>query len=198
MKNPFSAPSKDKSVAPVKHNWGKRIPALALVVAGALIGYMGNEWSNPIVIVIGCAMLAVGIMMVWSKWDFGGGRIYSKPGEGESPGPQLPPNCFLIQLKGVGFAHIEAPPEGQPSKCRNDNKWYYRVLQKNGEDSRELLELPDADNIYDPREFANPVTMPNNRKYFSWAPDNIKKVAVGIMGLVAGGEIIGLIALGGG
>jgi len=198
MKNPISKKAKDKNVTPVKHNWSKIIPAAVLILAGALIGYMGNSWSNPIIIVIGCAMLVSGIMMLKSKWDFGGGRIYRKQEGNDSDDPQMPPNCLLVKPDRVNFVYIKTPPDGQPAKCRNDNKWYFLIAQENGEDSRKILTLPDTDNIYDPREFANPVTMPNNKKYFSWAPDNIKKVAVGVMGLIAGGEIIGLIALGGG
>ena len=60
--------------------------------------------------------------------------------------------------------------------------------------------LPDDDEnerYYDPIEFANPVTMVSNLKYFTWSASTMQKISIGVMALVIVGEIIGIIVLGG-
>jgi len=74
------------------------------------------------------------------------------------------------------------------------------VLGQHALDKLTEFKLPDDDDTqryYDPAEFANAVTMPSNKKYFSWSFSTMQKVSIGVMALVLTGEIIGIVAIGG-
>ncbi len=92
-----------------------------------------------------------------------------------------------------------------PQKCYNDGNFYYvqqitdavsEYLKIKAEAITEFV-LPDGDTddrYYDPGEFANVVTMPCNKKYYTWSATKIQKIYAGVMALIIMGLIIGLIA----
>lgn len=106
-------------------------------------------------------------------------------------------NSLNIYADRVAFED-ESNPVGMPWTNFHDNALYY-VHFKDG-DKLEPFKLPDDDEnerYYDPKEYANVITMPLNKKYFSWAPDLFKKIAIGAMLIIIIVEVIGLVALAG-
>lgn len=168
---------------------------LVLFGIGGAMAYLGNDTGNPLLILLGFAGLAGGVMLFLQWRHMGEARILAEQGE---EGKGKPQDCLLIDAERITFCSFLNPP-GQAQKCYNDGKFYH-VLRPN--DIGELVEftLPDDDEgerYYDPTEFANPVTMPSNKKYFTWSASLMQQISVGVMGLVIAGLIIGLIALGG-
>ena len=183
-----------------KFNWRNHIKDLYLVgsissaVVGGVVAFIGNSLGNPVLIVFGFCGLAGGFMLFRAGRHIGDVRLI-KNGEGDKP--LLPPNSLNVYEKKIEFAHIEKP-KGQSVKCLNDSKFYHVHIDGDSKEGLKELQLPDDDEkerYYDPAEFANPVTMPSNKKYFTWSASTMQKISVGIMALVIAGEIIGLIAI---
>jgi len=173
----------------MRQRWFKLIMAVPLIVFGGIIAFFGNMATNPFIIVIGMGSVAAGVMAAWS-W-FQGSTIKV---EKEAQALERIANSLIISKDYIKFAH-EDKPLGYQSKCRNDGKSYYVMLDFAEE--KIPFTLPDEEMVDDPREFANPVTMPCNKKYFSWFKPEFQKVSTIILGVTIIFEIIGLIALGG-
>lgn len=167
---------------------------LALFGVGGAIAYLGNNTENPFLIVLGFAGLG-GSFILFLQWrNMGDVRILGGSGE-----EAMPPNSLILSPEEVAFAYIYNPP-GQSQKCYNDGKFYHVLSFGKGDKLFQEFALPDDDEqerYYDPQEFANPVTMPSNKKYFTWSATWMQTISLGIMAIVIAGEIIGLIALGG-
>ena len=138
--------------------------AILMVVAGGGIAVLGNLQKNPIIIGTGFFIALGGILLFLRYRETADTRIL--PG-----GKKLarPANALLIYEGEVEFDYIKKPA-GHQQRCLNDGKWYHTLTGKQG-DKRTLTEftLPDDrtdGRHYDPREFANPVTMPANAKLF--------------------------------
>jgi len=171
---------------------------LVLFSIGGAIAYLGNNTKNPALILIGFAGLA-GSFMLFLWWrNMGQVRILAEQGE-EGEAGAAPPNSLVIYPDRIAFAYIENAP-GQTQKCFNDGKFYHVLCPGEKEGQFQEFTLPDDDEkerYFDPQEFANPVTMPSNKKYFTWSASTMQKISVGIMALVIVGLIIGLVAMGG-
>jgi len=183
-----------------KFNWRNYIKSLYLIgaissfVVGGFVAFMGNSLSNPLLIVFGFFGLAGGFMLFWAWRRIGDVRLIKRDEGGK---PLLPPNSLNVYEKMIEFAHVDKP-KGQSVKCLNDGKFYHVHIDGDSKEGLKELQLPDDDEkerYYDPAEFANPVTMPSNKKYFTWSASTMQKISVGIMALVIAGEIIGLIAI---
>jgi len=171
--------------------------SIALFALGGFIAYMGNATGNPLVILLGFAGMAVGFLLFRAWRNRSEVRHIGKDKGGESGDGEIPNSLNLYPDK-VEFAYVENPL-GQSQKCLNDGK-YYHVHKANILGELEEFKLPDDDDkerYYDPTEFANPVTMPSNKKYFVWSFSTMQKISVGVMALVIVGLIIGLVAMGG-
>lgn len=194
---------------------------------GGVVAVVGNNTGNPLLIVVGFAGLAGGVLLL-RKWrSLKEGRIVGKVVE--------KPNCLAISKSHINFLHLEEDKLlGLSQKCYNDSKYYYihRVDDISPPSREELLErlddivrepvlvkeklegitdngnglrmshfeLPDDDEnerYYDPGEMANVVTMPSNKKYFAWSASLMQTIKIGLMALVIAGEVIGLVAMGG-
>lgn len=174
---------------------------LVLFVIGGAVAYLGNNTVNPLLIIFGFAGMAGGVMLFQQWRHMGEARILGEKGEkgeeGEVEG--MPPNSLIISPNRIAFAYVCNPP-GQSQKCYNDNKFYHILRDGKGEKQYQEFTLPDDDDkerYYDPGEFANPVTMPSNKKYFTWSASLMQQVSVGLMAVIIAGLIVGLIALGG-
>jgi len=189
----------------LKGDWrqyGKRlrlIGAIMVFVVGASIAYLGNEAANPLMIVPGFLIMAGGFMLFLSWRRSGDIRHIVKKEDGEEVVITAPPNSLNIYLNKVEFAFVENPL-GQSQKCLNDGKYYHIHKVTEGQDGEVLSEfvLPDDDETeryYDPTEFANPVTMPSNKKYFTWAASTMQKISLGIMALIIFGLVIGMVVV---
>lgn len=184
-------------------NWFKILPAAAMVIAGLIIAFIGNAAVSAPIIVLGAAIMAGGVMLFMSGWKTGGVRIITADEIGDTTAPTVKvggiPNSLNLYKNKIAFECVENPI-GQQQKCYNDTKWYF-VHKFNYATSRlEEFSLPDDEDsqrYYHPREFANVVTMPANKKLFEPIPSLFQKIAIGIMAVVIGAEIIGLIALSG-
>lgn len=169
---------------------------LALCVMGGAVAFLGNSTANPLLIIFGFAGMA-GSVLLFQQWrHMGETRILREQGE---DGEAVPQDCLVIYQDRIAFPCSFINPPGQPQKCYNDGK-FYPVLCPN--EVGELVEftLPDDDEkerYYDPGEFANPVTMPSNKKYFTWSASLMQQVSVGLMAVIIAGLVVGLIALGG-
>lgn len=178
-------------------NYLRYLHLLAIVVLfgiGGAVAYLGNNTQNPLLILVGFAALS-GSFILFLQWrNMGAARILGESGKDGGPLP----NSLVIYPSRIVFDYFLHAP-GQPQKCYNDGKFYY-VLRGEEASYLEELTLPDEDEkerYYDPQEFANPVTMPSNKKYFTWSASLLQTVSLGIMAIVIAGEIIGLIVLGG-
>lgn len=169
---------------------------LMLFGIGVAVAFLGNSTENPLLIIFGFAGMA-GSVMLFLQWrHMSEARILVEKEEG---GESIPQDCLVIYPDRIVFPCSFINPPGQPQKCYNDGK-FYPVLRPN--EAGELAEftLPDDDEkerYYDPGEFANPVTMPSNKKYFTWSASLMQQVSVGLMAVIIAGLIVGLIALGG-
>jgi len=106
----------------------------------------------------------------------------------------IPANALNIYTDRVDFEYDDNPI-GMQQKCYNDNRFYF-VHKIDGKNKQEFT-LPDdndSDRYFDPGEFANVVTMPCNKKYYTWASTLMQKIYTGVMTAIIIGLIIGLIA----
>lgn len=175
----------------IKRGWKQLIMAVPLVLVGGLIGFMAQAAANPFLIVIGFAMMAAGALLFKNWWQLSEVVLDKKTGKEESA-----PNSFNIYRDRVEFSYIEKPL-GWPHKFHNDSKYYYQHIEDGGQEKLKAHALPDVENVDDPKEFANPVRMPCNEKYFTWYKPGLQKLSTITLGVVIGLEVIGLIALGG-
>lgn len=111
----------------------------------------------------------------------------------KATGPE--PNSINIYPDKVVFEYVKKPL-GMAQQCLNDSKEYY--VQEYDPVNNKMKEwaLPDSNEdarYYDPKEFANVVTMPCSKKYLEWTPNTFQKIAFGIMAVIIGVEIIGLV-----
>lgn len=173
----------------MKRKWLKLAIAIPLVALGAVIAFFGNTTTNPFIIVLGFAMLSIGVMTGWNWWQQGTIRV-----EKDAQALERTANSLVISKDYIKFTHNEKPL-GYQSKCRNDNKLYYVMIDLVGE----LIPftLPDEETTDDPKEFANPVTMPCNKKYYQWFKPEFQKISTIVLGVTCIFELIALIALGG-
>lgn len=172
------------------------LAAAGLFICGGFIAYLGNEQGNPLVIFVGFCGLAGGFILVVKWRQQGNPRLIGPDGKGRRNGQKA--NSLNIYCDHIEFAYVEKPV-GQPQRGLNDGK-YYNIHKTIIEGESEEFKLPDDDDkerYYDPSEFANPVTMPSNKKYFTWSASLMQKISIGLMAAVIGGELIGLVAMGG-
>jgi len=174
-----------------ERNWTKLMLAAPLIIMGGVLGFFGQSIANPFVIVIGFAMLAVGVIVAIKWWQTGTIRV-----DKEARKLEATANSLNIYPDHVEFAYTEKPL-GWPMKCLNDNKYYHVHVEGKDKGGMKPFSLPDDEAVDDPQEFANPVTMPCNKKYFSWFKPGFQKVSMIIIGVVILFELITLIALGG-
>ena len=186
----------------LKVNWQMHIRPIYLVGAIALFGvggtvaYIGNLEGNPLLIALGFGGL-VGGFLLFLAWLRRSDIRHIRGGKEERGKDYKPPNSLNLYPDRIEFIYEEAP-KGQSQKYLNDGK-YYHVHEVPEEEIKEFR-LPDDDEkerYYDPGEFANPVTMPSNKRYFTWSASTMQKISVGIMGIIIAAEIIGLVAMGG-
>lgn len=158
---------------------------------GGAIAFIGNNAGNPVIIVVGFAGLAGGVLLIRQWREVKESRQIGKVVEN--------PNCLTISESHIEFAKLaEDKLQGLSQKCYNDGNYYHVHRVNNGEGPTHF-ELPDDDEnerFYDPSEMANVVTMPSNKKYFTWSATLMQTIRVGLMALVVGGLVIGLIAMG--
>jgi len=199
-----------------ENSWRKYEKSIRLVAAvvsfgiGGFIAVLGNSAGNPLVILLGFAGLAGGFMLFLSWRRQGDIRLIDKA-KREKGKDYKPPNSLNIFSDHIDFAFVEEPI-GQSQKSLNDGKYYhihkadlptkveFLGLSVETESGLEEFKLPDDDEderYYDPTEFANPVTMVSNKKYFTWSASTMQKISIGIMAIVIAGEVVGLIAIGG-
>jgi hypothetical protein len=171
---------------------------ITLFAFGTFIGYIGNEAENPLLIVAGFFCMASSFVMFKSWREKGNVRIIPTGGQGKGEVQTEPANSMNLYPGLIKFEY-SLVPEGQSQKCFNDGAFYYIQQFNRDENKLEEFKLPDDDEkerYYDPRELVNPVTMPSNKKYFTWSASLMQTIRAGIMALIIAGEIIGLIAMG--
>ena len=173
----------------MKQKWLKLVVAIPLALVGGLLAFLGNLATNPFIIVLGFAMLSIGVMIAWNWWQQGTVLV-----EKDAQALERTGNCLVISKDYIKFTH-EDKPLGYQAKCRNDNKLYYVMIER--DEKKEPFTLPDEEATDDPKEFANPVTMPCNKKYFAWSKPEFQKISTIILGVTVIFELITLIALGG-
>jgi len=197
--------SKPVSVrAKAKRQYGNIMYIIGAIVAfgvGGTIAFIGNSSQNPFLIALGFCGLLGGVLL-FVAWRRAGDEVImgtSEVKDGRGQIVNYAPNSLNIFPDKIEFAYVEEP-KGLSQKCLNDGKPYFVNIGNAENDELRTFSLPDDDEkerYYDPGEFANPVTMPSNKKYFTWSASTMQKISVGIMAVVIAAEIFGLIALGG-
>ncbi len=174
--------------------WLRILAAIALIVSGGAIAVIGNYAQNLIMILPGIGMAAAGVLLFLKSWNVTSSRIITKDGVT----PAGPINALVLSPDYIEFKHVPTPL-GHEQRCINNGKWY-SVMASDAAGTLSEYKLPD-DNVnqrhYDPKEFANPVSMPANQKLFEPLPSMIKTVAIGIMGIVTIVLAIVIMAMGG-
>lgn len=174
--------------------WWKLALAIVMAGVGIAVCLMGNQGGDPIIISIGFFLLLGGVLLFISRRDEVGARILPSKKK-----LKVPANVLAIYPGEIEFDYLKNPP-GHQLRCINDGKWYSVLIGNPGEKLQEFL-LPDDTGEarhYDPREFANPVTMPANQKLFEPTPNLMKTIAVGVMGIAVSVLGIVIIAMSGG
>ncbi len=180
---------KDK-LKQVDWRWWKIAGGAGLLALGIFLAVFGNYGRQILIIMPGIFLTIAGGFLLYSGWREGSLRILKK-GEPDA-------NSLVIRANSVGFEHI-ADAEGMQRRCANDGGWYHLLVEDKNKGLVEY-ELPDATGerlYYDPRELANVITMPANKKLFEPLPSLFQKVAVGIMGLVVVALGIVIVAMSG-
>ena len=132
--------------------WLYLLAAVVSFGAGGAIAVIGNNTDNPLLIVVGFAGLASGVLL-FKKWR--GEKEVRVLGEALTK----PANCLVISKSHIKFDHVEEAAKlfGLEQKCYNDGKYYHVHRIDNG-DTAKHFELPDDDEnerYYDPTEMAN-------------------------------------------
>lgn len=96
-----------------------------------------------------------------------------------------------IYPEKVAF-ELVSKPEGQPQECTNNGKWYYVHIWDMAKQRLVPFALPDSQ-YFDPREFANVITMPAHKRLFERQASMLQKIAPWIMVLAFFGSIIGVV-----
>lgn len=183
------------------NDWLKRqvrlfylLAAVVSLGAGGAIAFIGNETGNPLIIVVGFGGLAGGFLLTKKWFEHKTIRMVDKRVMTE------PPNCLILSKTHIIFDHFAVDKLlGLAQKCYNDGKFYHVLRDESDSNGNPLFELPDDDENerhYDPSEMANVVTMPSNKKYFTWSATTMQKISIGIMGIIIAGEVIGVVAMG--
>lgn len=171
------------------------LAAMLSLGAGGAVAFIGNEVGNPVIIVVGFGGLAGGFMLVKKWFEHKSIRMVDKRKLAE------PPNCLVLSKTHIRFDYIEKSEKllGLAQKCYNDGKFYHVLRDEGGNNGNSLFVLPDDDENerhYEPTEMANVVTMPSNKKYFTWSATTLQKISIGIMAILIAGEVIGVVAMG--
>lgn len=174
--------------------WWRIGISLLLVGGGIPIAVIGNYAQNLILMLLGIGLGAAGVLLFIKSRHITSSRIIDKSNGGQAAGPI---NTLVLSTTFIEFKHVPEP-QGHEQRCINNGKWYH-VLASVGEALTEYA-LPDdndAERYYDPREFANVVSMPANQKLFEPLPSMVKTIAIGVMGIVVIALGIVLMAMGG-
>lgn len=84
-------------------------------------------------------------------------------------------------------------PTGQPQQCLNNNKWYHVNIFDISKEELVRFSLPDSQ-YFDPREFANVITMPAHKKLFERQASLLQKVAPWVMVIAFCASLFGMVA----
>ena len=180
-----------------KNEWVRLLYLLAAVLslgAGGAVAFIGNEAGNPLIIVVGFGGLAGGFLLIKKWFEHKTTRMVDKRVMTE------PPNCLVLSKTHIKFDYFtDDKLLGLAQKCYNDGKFYHVLRDEGGNNGNALFVLPDDDENerhYEPTEMANVVTMPSNKKYFTWSATTMQKISIGIMAILIAGEVIGVVAMG--
>lgn len=184
--------------------WWMVVAGLGLIVVAFIAGAAwGQSRGNMLFALVVIALLPAGVLLI---------RQGLKVGESEAvivgPGGVVkkfagPANSLNIYAKKRNEKQIVADrvafewmdnPLGQPQQCINDGKWYHVHLWLPDTLTYEAFILPDSQ-YFDPREFANVITMPAHRKLFESQASLLQKIAPWVMVVAFLISIIGLIAM---
>ena len=83
-------------------------------------------------------------------------------------------------------------PQGQPQQCTNNGKWYYVHIWDIAKQELLPFILPDSQ-YFDPREFANVIKMPADKKLFERQASMLQKVAPWVMVVAFLISILGMV-----
>ena len=175
--------------------WWRIAAAILLFGSGGTMAVIGNYAQNLILMLLGIGLAAAGVLIFFKSWNITSARFIKK-GDGEQPAG--PVNALVLSPDSIEFKHV-AEPLGHEQRCINNGRWYH-VLAMGASGKLSEYKLPD-DNVdkrhYDPREFANVVSMPANEKLFEPLPSMIKTIAIGVMGIVVIALGVVIMAMGG-
>ncbi len=144
-------------------NRGNMLLAMGTILCwpgGAYLLYRGIQKRDQEAVIIGADKPKglVNSLSIYAKKDSETGRIY--------------PEKIVFEW--------EENPLGQPQQCINNNRWYYVHLWDIAKGKLVPFALPDSQ-YFDPREFANVITMPAHKKLFERQATLLQKIAPFVM-----------------
>lgn len=161
------------------------IVALGLVVP--LYQLYLIDRANPLVVVglIGC-FIGSGFLL-HRGWRAGRQEEAVIVGAEKPAGPINSLNIYARKDEDTGQIYPEKiafewvdEPEGQPWQCLDDGNWYHLNIWDIVAGKLKPFILPDSQ-YFDPREFANVITMPAHKKLFERRQSLFQKIAPWIM-----------------
>lgn len=182
--------------------WANRVRWLCLLGGiGALVGawFLGQLWavdrSNLFLTVVVICLFAGGPVLLYRGWKISRTSETVIVGKGKMQGPANSLNIYIAKDEDTGRMipkkiafELKKNLTGQPWQCLNDGCWYYLNFFDLTKKALVPFNLPDSQ-YFDPREFANVITMPAHKKLFELRQTLFQKVAPWIMlvGFVAAG-----------
>jgi hypothetical protein len=170
--------------------WSLIIAAVPLGIVGLIGFWQFSQNMNMFLGVLGIMAMLGGGTCLWFGLQKNEGYIVKKNSPG-SPGVQA--NTIIIRPNIVEFDYIEGL-EGMEHPCDNNGKLYHMLIGTDGQLTD--FTLPDQDQdqqFYDPQEFANPISMPANKRLFEFSPSKIKAISLVILAVIV--AILGVVLI---
>ncbi len=192
--------------------WVKFSTGIVLALIGFILlanGYGGvstpgaNRTSGTLTMFLGLLLAGGGGLLVYLflKDNSGGGMPIANataattPGQAKSTGRI---DTLVVSPRDVTFESM-GEVDAIKHQSRNDGKWY-QLVARDADGKVTDFVLPDIgedSQYYDPREFANVVTMAANKVLFEPRAEKFKQVAVGLMVVAIAVLGIVIVAMGG-
>ena len=93
----------------LERKWLKLAMAVPLVILGGVISFFGNMATNPFIIVLGFALLTIGVMIAWNWWQQGTIRVEKDAQALERTANSIVISKDYIKFAPVSYTHLTLP-----------------------------------------------------------------------------------------
>lgn len=172
-KEPAAASVEEIKKAGGRRWWMVGVGVALIVLALFLATMWGQNRDNMLLALLTIMMLPGGALLAYRGFKKTDSGIIISPGSGEKiTGPV---NSLNIYPDRIAFTWLETP-QGQPQQCLNDHQYYYVHIFDESSGNLKPFTLPDT-RYRDPREFANVINLPANRRLLRRKVSLAQKIA---------------------